>query len=170
MIRSDMQEMAKKHWTDIIILALCLGIGYFIAAKPRITEGDLSYQKIPSPAKRVRPIETAKPEHLLEVIPSYANIEKNNIFSAQRSYEVLPAGTPTDRPYQLIAVLKGNDRRAIFRDYKGSLVSRKPGEKLDDGSEVVQIGDTFVSLQKGTERREQRIFAIKPPADNKVVK
>jgi len=41
------------------------------------------------------------------------------------------------------------------------LVSRKLGEKLADGSEVVKIDDTAVSLQKGTERKEQRIFVVR---------
>jgi hypothetical protein len=60
-----------------------------------------------------------------------------------------------------VAVLRGNEKRAIFRSYTGSLVSRKLGEKLADGSEVVEIGDTTVSLQKGTERKEQRIFVVR---------
>jgi hypothetical protein len=74
------------------------------------------------------------------------------------------------RPYQLVAVLRGSDRRAVFRDYAGSLVARKLGEKLADGSEVVQIGDVSVSVQKGTERKEYRIFVIKPKTENKTEK
>jgi hypothetical protein len=66
-----------------------------------------------------------------------------------------------EKPYDLVAVLRGNEKRAIFRSYTGSLVSRKLGEKLADGSEVVEIGDTTVSLQKGTERKEQRIFVVR---------
>jgi hypothetical protein len=162
MTRSDVQEMAKRHWMDMIIVALCMSIGYFAAGRPRIDDMVLSHPKISLPAQRVQPKETAKPENPVSRAPSYTNIEKKNIFSAQKSYELLPVGVIVpEKPYDLVAVLKGNEKRAIFRDYKGSLVSRKLGEKLADGSEVVKIDDTAVSLQKGTERKEQRIFVVR---------
>jgi hypothetical protein len=162
MTRSDVQEMAKKHWMDIIGVALCVSIGYFAAGRPRVDDMVLSHQKIPLPARRVQPKEAVKPENPVSAALSYTNIEKKNIFSAQKSYELLPAGVPMpEKPYDLVAVLRGNEKRAIFRSYTGSLVSRKLGEKLADGSEVVEIGDTTVSLQKGTERKEQRIFVVR---------
>jgi hypothetical protein len=154
--------MAKKHWMDIIIVALCVSIGYVAAGRPRVDDMVLSHPKTSLPAQRVQPKETAKPENPVSAALSYTNIEKTNIFSAQKSYELLPAGvTMPEKPYELVAVLRGNERRAIFRGYTGSLVSRKVGEKLPDGSEVVKISDTAVSLQKGTERKEQRIFVVR---------
>ena len=59
MTRSDVQEMAKKHWMDMIIVALCMSIGYFAAGRPRIDDMALSHPKISLPAQRVQPKETA---------------------------------------------------------------------------------------------------------------
>jgi hypothetical protein len=92
----------------------------------------------------------------------YKDLAKRNIFEADGSYErpkgliVLP-----ENPYNLIAVLEGKEKRAIFREYTGDMVSFKKGEKMIDGSVIMEIGRMDVKVKKGKNIREYRIFDVK---------
>jgi hypothetical protein len=167
---SEAWETANRFRTDIIIIALCMGIGYCFAAKPK---ADLlpAPKKISLPTEKARLKETAKSDRIVSAPGPYQNIERRNIFSPTGGYELpqVPGTVMPEKPYELVAILRGNEKMAVFRDFTGSLISRKPGEKLADGSEVVKIDDLAVTLKKGDKRKEFKIFQVNSKLAQKVV-
>lgn len=63
----------------------------------------------------------------------------------------------------LIGILQGQEKKAIFREYTGAIVTLTVGKKLLDGSVITGIGSTTVEVKKGKEKRELRIFEVKVP-------
>ena len=58
----------------------------------------------------------------------------------------------------MIAVLNGKEKKAIFREYTGAIVSMPTGEKMIDEYVVMTVSNTSVKLQKGKEKKELRLF------------
>ena len=93
-------------------------------------------------------------------------LKERNIFTADGNYTVSQAaskGPLPENPYTLIGVLQGEEKKAVFRDYTGSLVTLTVGKKLGDGSVITHIDKLSVELKKGQEKTELRIFDVKPP-------
>ncbi|MBF0558436.1 MAG: hypothetical protein HQL08_06610 [Nitrospirae bacterium] len=94
--------------------------------------------------------------------PKSRNLEVRNIFEPDGNYEkpkeliIIP-----EKPYNLIAVLEGKEKRAILRDYTGRTVSLKTGDKMIDGSVVISIDKVSVTAKKGKKEMEYRIFNVK---------
>jgi hypothetical protein len=72
-----------------------------------------------------------------------------------------------ENPYNLIAILHGNDKRIIIREFTGDLVSVKEGGTLIDGAIVKKIGDSVVTLVKGNQTKELKILDYKALAVSK---
>ncbi len=93
----------------------------------------------------------------------YRYLAERNIFDPDGNYEkpkelkIIP-----ENPYNLIAVLQGKENRAIFREYTGSELSFKVGDKMIDGAIVTHIDRLSVTVKKGKEKKEYRIFDVKP--------
>ncbi len=95
--------------------------------------------------------------------PKSRNLEARNIFEPKGDYEkpkeliIIP-----EKPYNLIAVLEGKEKRAILRDYTGRIVSLKAGDKMIDGAVVIKIDKLSITAKKGVKEKEYRIFDVKP--------
>lgn len=167
---SEVRETANKFRIDIIIIALCIAMGYCFAIKPKV-DPVTAPKKISPTTEKVRPKEVAQPEKPASAPAPYQNIEGRNIFSPTGGYELpqTPGMVIPEKPYELVATLRGSERLAVFRDFTGSLVARKPGEKLADGSEIVQVNDRTVTLKKGDTQKEFKIFHVNPKPAHRIV-
>ena len=155
--------MSKKYIFDIgciILIILISAIAVLLAGRP-----DLDLSLRPSPVHRGLS-RTEGREQMAKIIRAsvpHQALEKRNVFAADGSY---PApGTEGGRllpenPYTLIGVLKGKEKKAVFREYTGSVVTQTVGEKLLDGYVIISIDDVSVKLRKGKDRRELRVFHV----------
>ncbi|HIJ59502.1 MAG TPA: hypothetical protein HPP56_02635 [Nitrospirae bacterium] len=96
----------------------------------------------------------------------YKFIKKRNIFAQDGRYEIskflkqLP-----QNPYNLIAVLKGSEKRALFRDYQGNMLFLKEGDKLIDDATLEEIKTTSVKIRREEELLELKVFDVIPKKD-----
>lgn len=97
---------------------------------------------------------------------TYKFIKERNIFAQDGKYfssnvlQQLP-----EKPYNLVAIFKGAEKRALFRDYKGNMLFVKEGDKLIDDAVVEEIGITSVKVTKEDEKRELKVFDVMPKKD-----
>jgi hypothetical protein len=96
-------------------------------------------------------------------------LKDRNIFSADGKY-AMPGvssadmkGALPENPYTLIGILQGEEKKAVFREYTGSVVTLTMGKKLIDESVITRIDSTSVEVKKGNEKRELKIFDVKVP-------
>jgi len=159
--------MIKKYLLDILCLIGVTLVAFLIAERPAV---DLKLP--PSLPDKLPPLETTKEETKKKEggIARYAStagaLKERNIFSPGGSYTPSKTGVTAsllESPYTLIGILKGEENKAVFRDHTGSIITLTVGMKLIDGSVVTRIDATAVEVKKGKEKREIRIFDIKPP-------
>ena len=94
--------------------------------------------------------------------PVSRSLEVRNIFELDGNYAPPPELIIIpEKPYNLIAVLAGKEKRAIMRDYTGRVVSLKIGDKMIDESVVTDIDRLSVTAKKGKKKKEYRIFEVK---------
>jgi len=72
-------------------------------------------------------------------------------------------GPPPENPYTLIGILHGEEKKAVFREYTGSILFLTVGKKLIDDSIITRIDSTSVEVKKGKEKKELKIFDVKVP-------
>ena len=159
-----------KYFLDIISIVLVTTIALLATQKPAVdlklrpsspSIGDKS--QLPDAKKEEK--ERVQKEIVKEVVVLGA-LKERNIFSPNGSYTMSKAGataTLLESPYALIGVLKGEEKKAVFRDHTGSIVTLTVGKKLSDGSVITRIDTTSVEVKKGKEKRKLKIFDIKPP-------
>ena len=162
--------MIKKRLIDILCIGLFAMIALLAAEKPVI---DLSIRpSIPIPDKRQQRDATIKEEtkkvekEIVRDIVAFKSLKERNIFTPDGSYttsKTLLAGPLPENPYTLIATLHGEEKKAVFRDYTGSVITLTVGKKLGDGSIITRIDNLSVEVKKGKEKRELKIFDIKVP-------
>jgi hypothetical protein len=174
--------MIKKYLLDILCLIVVVIVAFLIAERPVI---DLIGRTGVSPVQRkgrtdVSPVipsektaikEEAKKvqkEIVRDVVASKA-LKDRNIFSADGRYPTPGVssaemkGPLPENPYTLIGILHGEEKKAVLREYTGSIVFLSVGKKLIDDSIITRIDNTSVEVKKGKEKRELKIFDIKPP-------
>ncbi|MDI6889843.1 MAG: hypothetical protein QMC83_02730 [Thermodesulfovibrionales bacterium] len=154
--------MMKKYLMDILCIAIFgLSIPLLVVEKPEI-----SYSTLISNARTAEP---EKKKDMTETITrvekqrvrQYKHIEERNIFSPDGVYRIVKGeAPPPENPYRFIGVLRGKDKRAVFMDYTGEIITLKPGEKLGDGSVIRDIDILSVKLKKGKKETELRIFNL----------
>jgi len=167
------KEYFNRYKMDILIFTVFIIGGLILVQRPDLDHGLKQVSNIP-PAKSSGQSE-AKSRRLVEEPAtqknSYEYLEKRNIFSPDGSYE--PAKDLIqipENPYNLIAVLRGREKRAVFREFTGNVVSLKVGNKLIDGATITDIGDMAVKVKKGRDTKEFRIFEVKGAVLNKETK
>ena len=144
-------------------------VGFGVAQKPTV---DLSPP--PSFSEKKEPSDTLKEKTeeaglgLVREAITYSSLKERNIFSADGIYTTKAEGAAhkgplPEKPYGLIGILQGEEKKAVFRDPTGAIVTLTLGKKLMDGSVITRINTVSVELEKGEERRELRIFEFKPP-------
>ena len=103
-----------------------------------------------------------------EVVVSDA-LKDRNIFAADGKYAMATTSGPgmkgplPENPYTLIGILRGEEKKAVFREHTGSILALTVGKELIDGSVITRIDNLSVEVKKGKEKRELRIFSVKKP-------
>jgi hypothetical protein len=155
------KDIIKRHLIDIIsILALALFIPILVINKPDIRYNEQSARKhIPQAEKKAKGKDVEK----VTRTERFNNIVQRNIFSPDGAY-ITPKGKGplplTENPYRLIGVLTSGLKRAVIVDYAGEVFILKEKGRLDDGSVISRIGNTYVTLKRGKKERELKIFDI----------
>ncbi|MBM4276256.1 MAG: hypothetical protein FJ130_00030 [Deltaproteobacteria bacterium] len=165
--------MTKKYYPDIlciICIILIMVIALLAAEKPVIDlsmHPSVAHRKPPGDIKKEEP--KAVERGIVKKVTSWEKLKERNIFAADGKYPVSIAGVTgtqkilPEKPYTLIGVLQGEEKKAVFRDPTGAIVTFTVGKKLMDDSVITRINTFSVELEKGKERRELRIFEFKPP-------
>jgi len=163
-----------KYLLDIICVVIVVILALLTTQRPVI---DLSIR--PSIADKRQPQDTKKEktknvqkEIVRDVVTSKV-LKDRNIFSADGKYPTSGAGSADmgagvkaalpENPYTLIGILQGEEKKAVFREYTGSIVTLTVGKKLIDDSVITRINNTSVEVKKGKEKKELRIFDVKVP-------
>jgi hypothetical protein len=162
--------MIKKYLPDILCIVLFIMIALLGAEKPVI---DLNIR--PSIADKRQSQDTKKEEtkkvekEIVRDVFASKVLKDRNIFSANGRYTTSGAGGADMKgplpgnPYTLIGILHGEEKKAVFREYTGSIVFLSVGKKLIDESVITRIDSTSVEVKKGKEKRELKIFDVKVP-------
>jgi hypothetical protein len=107
-------------------------------------------------------------EIVRDVVASKA-LKERNIFAADGKYAIVAMSGPgmkgplPENPYTLIGILRGEEKKAVFREHTGSILALTVGKELIDGSVITRIDNLSVEVKKGKEKRELRIFSVKKP-------
>lgn len=156
----------RKHRIDTIIFLLSIIIAIILSEKPKAI--DINYydvNTITSKKNDMNNIETETSENEDE----YKDIKERNIFAQDGKYIITPPPNILqqipEKPYNLIAVLKGIEKRALFRDYKGTMLFVKEGDKMIDDAIIEKIDNTSVKVRKEDDLLEFKIFDVVPKKD-----
>lgn len=152
--------MIRKFLPDIIIAAVILAMAFFVAAGPP-----------PLPAAPSARAGSTVPDQNREQMKGWApeppseatTLMKRNLFAESGSYEVKenkPAVVIPENPYTLVAVLMGKEKKAVLRDFTGTIQTFPAGQKLMDGSVITGMTPVSVKLKKGKETRELKVFDV----------
>jgi hypothetical protein len=169
------KEIIKKYLPDGVIIVIVLLSAFLFAVRPP-SDGQTSVREA---ATKTPPVEAAAKDmggagagHMESFsgqnIAAEA-VSKRNIFSLDGSYEEvkLPRGMSAmpENPYRLLAILQGNEKKALLVDYTGAVIAAPLKKKMIDGYAVVRIGDRSVTLKRGKESKELSVFKqIQPEA------
>jgi hypothetical protein len=159
-----------KYLLDIICVVIVVLLALLTAEKPVFNVNmrpSIADKKQPQDRKKE---ETKKVEKKIvrDVFASKV-LKDRNIFSAGGTYVAPGAGSADkkgplpENPYTLIGILQGEEKKAVFREYTGSIVFLTIGKKLIDDSIITRIDSTSVEVKKGKEKKELKIFNIKVP-------
>lgn len=153
----------KKYITDIVAVAIVLLVALVSVDKPPVEDRlsrDLRLAAVQSTASAG----TAQEEQAV----SFVNITRRNIFARSGSYEPeIPASkgkglqSQLKTKYHLVAILKGINKQAVFMEYNGTVISVMEGERLPDGSTVVEIEEVSVKVNARDGAKEYRMFNVR---------
>jgi hypothetical protein len=164
-IIASFKKYFNSYKIDIAIFTVFIVVGLIFANKPDLDHGLEQVTKSsakPSGQSEVKSQQLAKTT--AKQRNTYEFLEKRNIFSPDGSYEMVKKDLIQipENPYNLIAVLKGKEKKAVFREFTGNMVSLKVGDKLIDGATITDIREMTVKVKKGREIKEYRIFDARP--------
>jgi hypothetical protein len=162
--------MIKKYLLDILCIIGVVIIALLATQRPGVNlklppSGPPLGDKRQIPDAKKEEKERGQKEIVKEVVVLGA-LKERNIFSPYGSYAMSGAvfkGPLPERPYTLIGVLKGEEKKAVFREYTGAIVTLSVGKKLIDGSVITRIDTTSVEVKKGKEKRKLKIFEVIVP-------
>jgi hypothetical protein len=150
--------MIRKYIADIVSILIILSGLIVFAGKPYV-----NFNPPPVPTAQIdkKAISIKKEtEAVRGNTVSYEALKKRNIFTevgiydaAGKSLSVLPPN-----PYTLVAVLQGNDKKAVFREYTGAIVTVPVGKKMIDEYVVHSIEGLTVKLKRGNEGKKLTVF------------
>lgn len=151
--------MIKTYFPDVLCLAFIAALAFLIAGRPGM---DL-IRKTTNAERSAQKVSVAESDSQQKGVPDSSPqkaLTERNIFAENGSYDVsvnemkvLP-----ENPYRLIAVLKGKEKKAVFREYTGAVFGMPVGKKMIDGFEVMAINNTSVKLRKEKEKKELKLF------------
>jgi hypothetical protein len=151
--------MIRKYIADIVSILIIISGVIVFAGKPYVNFNPPPAAIAQIDKNAVSEIKKGK-EAVRGNTVSYEALEKRNIFTevgvyaaAEKSLSVLPPN-----PYTLVAVLQGNDKKAVFREYTGAIVTVPVGKKMIDEYVVQSIEGLTVKLKRGNEGKKLTVF------------
>jgi len=164
-----------KYLSDIICVVIVVILALLTTQRPVI---DLIGRTAVSSRTGVSPVipsdvkkeetKNLQKEIVRDVVASKA-LKDRNIFAADGKYAIVAMSGPgmkgplPENPYTLIGILRGEEKKAVFREHTGSILALTVGKELIDGSVITRIDNLSVEVKKGKEKRELRIFSVKKP-------
>ena len=166
----NMRRLISQYGKDLLVLALCVLLGIALAERPRLEglhRGQFDSESAKAPVQGEASDEDEASDetaHASGEAPKtpYTYLAERNIFVSTGSYEP-PKGLLQipENPYNLVAVLKGNEFRAVFKEFTGNIVVLKVGDRLIDGAVVEAIGNVSVTVRKEDVLRDYRLYEVK---------
>ena len=160
--RLSERNVIKEYIPDVSAVLLITLMALIIAGRPGINP-----QVRPASPYPVKTLPAGSPQELKEskgidraIVSDQAikNIKERNIFMESGVYTDSTGQIVPDNPYALIAVLQGKERKAVFRDYQGKVMTLPAGGKLIDGFVITGIAAMSVRLQRRNEQKNLRLF------------
>ncbi len=152
--------MIKTYISDIISIACIAAFAFVIAGSPRLDLMHIKTNAVQSVKKPAVLESKVQQKGRAPDTSSYTALRERNIFAENGSYVLTVAINQSlpKNPYKLIGILTGKEKKAVFREYTGTVVTVPVGKKMIDGFEVVVINSISVKLQKEAERKVFRLF------------
>lgn len=155
--------MKKYYPIDLIFIGLSVILAFLLARK-----ADMPLSTKPSLAAKTeraggKPVKNHAAMLFSIGDESSKELKDRNIFSADGRYPVITAQGKKDIPevaYTLLGVMRGREKKAVFREYTGAVLAFGVGAKMIDDSVVADIGSLSVKVKKGKKEREYRIFHL----------
>jgi len=155
--------MIKKYAIDILCALVIFTVAFLISGKmtidPLVSRSVSPKEKRPDLSKE----EKIGSGEIIRETGGAKALKERNIFTLEGG-AVPPGlggpGSPPGPPYTLIGILQGEEKRAVFLESGGKIVTLAVGKILADGSVVTRIDDLSVQLEKGKEKKELKVFDL----------
>ncbi len=152
----DRQKL-KRFLPDGAVLLMMVAMAAIFAGRPQVSVEERPRQ--PAAVQAQAPAATNAAAPLLRrPVEEDKFLKARNIFSATGTYEDPDKPPIPKNPYNLIAVLQGKEKKAVFRDYQGKVSTLETGKEMLDKFVIVRIDNASVQLAKGEEKKELRLF------------
>jgi hypothetical protein len=173
----------KKYLADILCIAVVA-----VLAVLGVEKAEIKAKVHPPGGDRGRPAKVEKKEQekpaagIIRSSGTAKVLKERNLFAGPGSPAAgAQAGAAVGGPpgakitvlqgaYTLIGILNGEQRKAVFRDNSGVVVTLNAGQKLNDGMVITRINERSVELAKGGEKKELKLFDVKVPPLTRVGK
>lgn len=152
----------KRYRVDLIFTGLAVILALLLFEKPaRVQDQKQSAGKTERLADKAA-VKSPAVEQETGRDKVRRELKARNIFVSDGSY-ALPAAKKLipDRPYTLLGVMLGKEKKAVFREYTGSIAYLGEGAKMLDDSVIISIEKLSVTARKGKEKKEYKIFDIR---------
>jgi len=152
--------MIRKILPDICIAALIAALAFFITAAPAPS----LYVPSTGSKKTVAEPGMERRNTWVPVMPLDTTLKERNLFAESGSYDVKDDKKKVvlpENPYFLVAVLLGKEKKAVFREYTGTIRTLTAGNSLIDGAEITEINPQSVKVRKGKEVKELKLFDVR---------
>lgn len=159
--------MIKKYLLDILCITGVVMIALLVIERPVV---NLNLR--PSVADKGQLPDAKKEEAekiqkgIMRDVVSIGVLKERNIFTPDGSYAMsgtVLKGPLPENPFTLIGILQGEEKKAVFKDYTGAIITLTVGKKLTDGSVITRIEQVSVQLEKGNEKKELKLFDLTDP-------
>lgn len=153
----------KRYRMDLIFTGLAVILALLLSEKPARVQ-DLKHSELKKTEKLEDKTIVKSPivDPASDGDKTRGELKARNIFVSDGSY-ALPAAKKLipDRPYTLLGVMLGKEKKAVFREYTGSIAYLGEGAKMLDDSVIISIEKLSVTARKGKEKKEYKIFDIR---------
>lgn len=153
----------KRYRMDLIFIGVAVILALLLSEKPARVQD--KKQSAIGKTERLADKTTVKSpvvEPVSDRDKTRRELKARNIFVSDGSYALSVAKKMIpDMPYTLLGVMLGKEKKAVFREYAGSIVYLGEGAKMLDDSVITSIEKLSVKVKKGKEKKEYKIFDIR---------
>lgn len=154
----------KRYRIDLIFIVLAVILALLLSGKPVRVQGQkqLTVKKAEQVDEAKATVKGPASEPASDGDKLFSELKARNIFVSDGSYALaVPKKLIPDMPYTLLGVMLGKEKKAVFREYTGAIVSLGIGAKMLDDSVISSIEKLSVKAKKGKEEKEYKIFDIR---------